>query len=422
MIVIVEPQCLGLSHEKVNSGFLLLIRKAYPNEKIIVFADKSHIKSLEYIIKFDNLIIDDITFKSIYVPKFFTPFHSLYFFINIAIVGYFINWINVKQIYFLSFSPLILEMVFPLTKKLKKDVKVLMVLHGGFEEIKPKIFKKKIKSIYVQFNLKLYILNFTFLKVFYFLKRIKNNLYRRLEIYLSGFTSYNKVLLSDKSSSIKFISLAPYIVDNAAKYIDIQKINFVQITLPTVFKNLSSQRINSKTNICLAIFGYGNSKLLKELCEHISNNLDKIGAKLKIRIIGMDNSGVENFDFVECYKPGQLKLREEMEMQLVDVDFFLILYENYRYELSCSGSILEALSYRKPIIHIDNPCINFFNDSSMPIGWRFENIESLAKGIFEIINNEDIEISLNDFQQNIDSLRLKYGIEQQVSRFKLSIN
>lgn len=422
MIVIVEPQCLGLSHEKVNSGFLYLIRKAYPNEKIIVFADKSHIKSLEYIIKFDNLNIDNITFRSLFVPKFYTPFHSLCFFINIAIAGYFINWRNVRQMYFLSFSPLILEMFFCLTKKLKREIKVLMVLHGGFEEIKPQIFNKDIKSNYVQFNFREYILNFTFLKVIYFLERIKNSLFRRLEIYLSGFTSYRKVLLSDKSSRIKFISLAPYIVDNAAKYIDIQKINFVQITLPTVFKNLSSEKQYSKTNICLAIFGYGNSKLLKELCEQINCNLDKIGAKLKIRIIGMDNSGVENFEFVECYKPGQLKLREEMEMQLDDVDFFLILYENYRYELSCSGSILEALSYKKPIIHIDNPCINFFNDSSMPIGWRFENVELMAKGIFEIIENEDISKCLKDFQQNIESLRLKYGIEQQVSKLKLSNN
>ena len=422
MIVIVEPQCLGLSHEKVNSGFLYLIRKAFPNEKIVVFADKSHINSLKYIIKYDNLIIDNISFRNIFVPKFFTPLRSLCFFINLAIAGYFINWRNVRQIYFLSFSPLILEMFFPLIKRLKHDIKVLMVLHGGFEEIKPKITIEESKGIYVQFNLTGYVLNFSFQKFIYFIERIKNNLFRSLEIKLSSFTSYRKVLLNDKADRIKFISLAPYIINNAAKYIDIQKINFVQITLPTVFKNISYDRIYSKPNLCLAIFGYGNSKLLKELCKHINNNLDLIGAKLTIRIIGMDNSGLENFDFVECYKPGQVKLREEMENQLDDVDFFLILYENHKYELSCSGSILEALSYRKPIIHIDNPCINFFNDSLMPIGWRFENIELLAKGIFEIIENEDISNILKDFRQNIDSLRLKYGIDQQVSKLKLSLN
>ena len=54
MIVVCEPQCKSISHEKVNSGFIYGLRLAYPLETIRLYADASHIKALKEILIHDN--------------------------------------------------------------------------------------------------------------------------------------------------------------------------------------------------------------------------------------------------------------------------------------------------------------------------------------------------------------------------------
>ena len=62
MIVIYEPLCKDFSHEKINSGFIHSFRKAFTNEKIYFFADNSHIKSIQNILKNDNISIEKIKY------------------------------------------------------------------------------------------------------------------------------------------------------------------------------------------------------------------------------------------------------------------------------------------------------------------------------------------------------------------------
>ena len=59
MIIICEPQCKYLSHEKVNSGFIYGIRLAYPQEKLRFYADISHIEAIKKILIHDNIIIEN---------------------------------------------------------------------------------------------------------------------------------------------------------------------------------------------------------------------------------------------------------------------------------------------------------------------------------------------------------------------------
>ena len=54
MIHICDLICKEMSHEKVNSGFVYGLRLAFPDEKIVVYADKSHIDALANILKVDG--------------------------------------------------------------------------------------------------------------------------------------------------------------------------------------------------------------------------------------------------------------------------------------------------------------------------------------------------------------------------------
>jgi hypothetical protein len=76
-----------------------------------------------------------------------------------------------------------------------------------------------------------------------------------------------------------------------------------------------------------------------------------------------------------------------MERHAGDVDAFLILYDRRRYRLSCSGSIFEALSYGKPVLHLGNPCVAQFDTPEHEIGFRHDDLESLARTIAEMAND-----------------------------------
>ena len=59
MIAICEPQCKGISHEKVNSGFIYGLRLAYPQEKIVFLADATHFQAIQNILENDKVLVDN---------------------------------------------------------------------------------------------------------------------------------------------------------------------------------------------------------------------------------------------------------------------------------------------------------------------------------------------------------------------------
>src|SRR5690606_8586265 len=119
--------------------------------------------------------------------------------------------------------------------------------------------------------------------------------------------------------------------------------------------------------------------------------------------------------------PGRPLTRQYMEELAEDIDVFLIMYGSNRYRLSCSGAILEALSYRKPIIHLGNECIDFFNQRNCPIGFRCNNINEFVDVMEDlIINYSDRKAVLSDFRDNIDELRGAYSIEASKDKIRES--
>jgi hypothetical protein len=153
---------------------------------------------------------------------------------------------------------------------------------------------------------------------------------------------------------------------------------------------------------------------LKLIVEKLS--LREINNKYEIRIIGMDNSELSMYKQINCPSPGKRLSREDMEKYAEDIDMFLILYDQSLYRVSCSGSIMESLSYQKPILHFNNDCINYFNNNNSPIGIRVNSIDDFVNTmIFEIENYENFKDKDKIFQKNILTLRDKYKIENSIN-------
>jgi len=426
MIVVCEPQCKSISHEKVNSGFLYGLRLAFPDDKILLYADQTHIDAIKNILSHDKIDIGNIE----YAPIQFFNTESIYAFVRyyslLAKIFTQVVALNINRIFFLSFSPKILYLVKKLKQKSKFfSLKFSFVLHGDFENIAKKHIAINsdpddfdfpgLKATFKDKLLKLSMADVP-KKAFHFSKKITGKLTGPfINKFNRGFTN-EKIIPWQHNADYKYIVLAPFIITNAAAYINVDELGFSSVVLPTVFAPPTPQPENDYPKF--AIFGFGNPKKLRKILLKLSQK--GIENPYEIRIIGMD-SGLGVFPNVFSPSPGKRLPRDEMEKYAVDIDVFLNLYGKNQYRLSCSNSILESLSYMKPVLHFDNDCMNFFDTKDLPIGICCTNEEEYAEVMTDIINNYGkYKKKFTSFRENILSLRDKYAIENSITEIKSS--
>jgi hypothetical protein len=424
MIIVCEPQCKKFSHEKFNSGFIYGLSLAFPMEKIKFFADETHIKAIQEILISDNVVIDQIE----YVPiKFNNPLNFIglieYYFLLKKI---FLATINAgsDKVFFLSFNGMILYLIKRLKRsKVFSKLRFAFVLHGDFENIAndnksasfvglpmPSLMSR-IKGTKILAIPK---------KVFHAIsQRILNNIKKKCLALFSVVFSIKKMIIFDQTRDFRFIALSPHIIENARKYIDVNKLNMHTVIMPTKFCAPLPMPNNNYPKF--AVFGYGNSSMLYQILYALS--LKNINMPYEIRIIGMDHSGAVNFKNITTPAQGKPMSRSEMAKNALDIDMFLILYPKERYRLSCSGSIFEAMSYMKPILHFENECIDTFNTKDYPIGFCSKTVDEYANEMANIIiNYSAAKVKLIEFRTNINYLRNKYSIENSIENIKNSFS
>lgn len=427
MIIICDLMCKGISHEKVNSGFISGLRLAFPTEKIIFYADPTHIVAIKNILQHDKIEIRQIEYKALHVKHNSFLFNIFNSYCRLSGLLSDVVSFGADKVFFLSFDVRALFLL----KKLKEQsrfahLKFAFVLHGAFESIA--IDGERARSIGLPRDS---IPSVTFLGAKEKIRRIGLTDIPRLLLYrvlntlprlplprrLTDFFLLKNVMEWKHSSDYRYISLSPHITANAAEYLDTNKLNFHTVILPTNFVKSESAPHNIYPKF--AVFGYGDSLVLHNIAYALSER--RIFKKYEIKIIGMDNRGTEGFANITCASPGRPLDRSEMEKQAEDIDVFLILYDKSKYRLSCSGSILEALSMSKPIIHFDNECLNYFNKLDSPIGFRCFSFNEYVNRIVDVIDNyEKYQYEFAAFRRNIQQRRLECSIERSVPALRVS--
>lgn len=417
MICVLELICKSVSHEKVNSGFLKEIRLSFPNEEINFFGEKNHINALKKMLVIENVHIENIKYFEL---KFFMgEVFSMYILLwQLANKGH-------KNLLFLSFSPKLL-LALKILKKFNKfsKFKFMFVLHGGFEEISRGLNRRSSIDLPRNYIPKEDSLNFldkikkstpkrTAIKA---CQILKSKLFLFLKLNkLTATLSYKRVMQLWHTDDYRYIALSPHIIINAEKFIDTKFLNISSISMPTFFKR-SRELINNEY-VKFAVFGYGDSLVLNNIAHSLSQR--RLMSRYEIKIIGMDDRGTKNFPNIKASSGGKLIDRSEMEALAGDVDFFLILYDQSRYQLSCSASIMEALSMIKPIIHFDNECVNQFNDPNRPIGFKCKSYEDYIDVLTEIIENYGAyHLKIQEFKRNIEAIREDHSIENNAIKLR----
>ena len=424
MIIVCEPICKGHSHEKFNTGFLHGLRQAYPQEKILFYADISHILTIKSILERYKITLENIE----YIPIKFWPTESL-----AALIRYYFLFKRIladvcakgsDKLFLLCFSSSILYIL----KRLKKRqvfsrVKFTLVCHGEFEYIADdyrdkehvqadsgRPFLEKIRKINAV-NITRKILN-AFRRCCYATAAHWSGVLKSM--FRLRF-SLKEMLLWQRSGDFKYILLGPHVIENTKKYIDVNGLDFHTVVLPTPFPDPLPCPVNKFVKF--AVFGYGYAAMIQKVLASLSNM--QLNSPYEIRIIGGNNRGTEGYPNIICPHPNKALSREEMERYVPDIDVFLVLYDKSLYRLSCSGSIMEALSYMKPVLHFENDCINAFNKKERPIGICCESVENMAVVMADIINNySDYILKFKEYRLNILTVRKKVAIDNNLQALR----
>ena len=138
MILVCEPQCKGISHENVNSGFIYGLLFAYPKEKVVFFADKSHFKEVKNILKSKKVNIHRLRLIPI-------KFNSRRSFSLSGIINYYLLFNKIfnktfvyksKKVFFLSTNPIILL----LSPRYSRGLEIFLRISSSILEVTSSFF------------------------------------------------------------------------------------------------------------------------------------------------------------------------------------------------------------------------------------------------------------------------------------------
>lgn len=412
MIFIYELICKKHSHEVCNAGFVKLYSISYPNEKIVFTADSTHINCIQSELENSENIEENILYKNIS----FSQNGGIIYFIKkfLFLKKEKKKWKNNKVI-FLSYNIYILKILEFLFKKEKEtQTNILLVSHGTLELLKnnknnprenfknPNTLvdriKIKIRQPYKLFNL--LIIKF-------------KNIYNKFTNFPVSifFKDFESILNSFNLPSISLVVLSEHIDLELKKMKCLEKIKRYIIPLPVIKKKINIPKINSTINF--GIIGYGNPEAQLELLSSLKK--EKVVNKFNLRLIGLQPDIFRDYGNVITAKGKNqlLMTRYEMEKHISEIHFQIILYPENSYKLSQSLSVFEALRYQKPIIHLKNPCVSFYNQKNCPIGIQCLDINEMSYEIKRLIYDPEMARKNYDFfLKNLREVSEKYSINE----------
>lgn len=430
MIHVCEPLCEGFSHEKFNSSFIYQLRLAYPSETISFYGEKKHVDALKSILAIYDVKIDDICYNEIPVSGQVDIFHFLRLAYILRQIINNIESFDNNTLLFFSFDATLLFLIkaFSQFSSFQK-LKYILVCHGLIESLATKEKLDWEDSAYLSVSLHndLRIITIKIIDKLSSCRNLKSLFIQIQNSFVQKYYSicirfYGKyfplrrIMYWKSNCSIKYVLLSHHIKKNILNCLDTRRLRFYDLPLPTFFKKpCYDYRHNEYPKF--AVFGYGNLPLLRAILKELqSKNLKK---PYEIRLVSMATYGLDSFPNIVCPSPGKLLKREQMESLMADIDMQLILYPRNRYRLSCSGSIYEAMSLCKPILHFENDCINAYNTMDRPIGMCATGIYDYTMQIVYAIQDYSSFCLKRDYYvQNILEVRKQYSLHYNSSKLE----
>lgn len=370
-----------------NASMLKIVGNIFSKQDITVFIAKDHLHKLSSIITVDNHV--KLVFMKVINP---VQVNLISWITKLTIellnLVYILTYAKFKQaelIYFTSLSPTANLVATVLTKYIYTGRKIIITFHGELELIKPKE-DKKINKWFGKLLIRAISLKNVNRKYLLLGESIKRNL-------------LDYQLIDERSL---LVIEHPYIFDH--ENIKISKVH----GSPIIFGHLGVAKLSKNSQLFF--------KIASVFKEEIAAGL------VKFKIIGLVLDEMKPFlhPDVEYASLNELISRADYNLQCQEIDYALFFYDNQAYELCSSGAVLDAITYGKPILSLNNSYFeNIFSLVEQQPGFLFHNLQEFIQGVKNVVNNHPAHYS--SLSKAVDDVREKLAIHHIQGVFKAQV-
>lgn len=379
MIIIFEPQCTGFAHEQFNAGFLYGYLLAYPEENIVFFGEKEHIKCVKAVFSSADLSLNKIEFTEMEIPETSSLAAVFEYSRILKNLLTYANKNDCNKIVLLSIHTYsLIPLKYLLQFKYNNSFKVHIAMHGILEFVKRKNYSLLLEIYQKAAERLRKIIGIAYTQLKY---EPKNRyLYEKLfKISLHLFSNKNIAYFVFREDSLRSVK----------KYLPDMQQYFKSIDLPYIYKEMSKMgNVIPANKRVFATIGQGDIFTVQKVVRKLNSDVNINVNNYEVRIIGSGKWKQDGLAPIKYIGNGQGLSRAEIEEQIKDVQYVLFFYDPDSYELMTSGSFFDAIAYCKPMIFIKNRCFDYYYQN-YKFGYRCENIDEMIATMQKILISND---------------------------------
>lgn len=380
MILLVEIQCKDWEHTSVNAGMIRLLRKAFPDEKIIFYAEEKHINCVREITNQCQIEFETKCFKFVDWRKESVEKTKEYQKLLETIVA---GEVEVGRMMILSCNKGIMLAINQLARKYP-TINFYLVLHSALEDVFHKIS----------------LFDYCYQKFYHLLH--EKRWYKTI--------SMKNCMNSCNMPNCHFIIYSPCYKEALQGIIKrniVDKIIFIHHPYYD-YKGFHEKICSKKINI--GIYGQAVNEDAYRIVECYNEKYDngricfKIVAREDNPILSLKNT---NRLFESNYVSG-----EELRKAIQNMDYILIPYNKNQYRVTASGIFWDAVSQEIPLLMLDSPYFNYYAERK--VGIIEESIDDMALCIsqlerekYGLFSRNEKEMKQYTFMDNVKKLQLR---------------
>lgn len=374
MIYFAELFMTGGQHAAFNGAMLAVLRNAFPDQEISLFAAKSHYEQLSS----NEAPISAVHYHPVHIVpnksgslrrwalKFINEFTQI---IKLLIHS---RKKSVQLVYFSFLSPLGQYLVSLYARYLNyKKQQILVTLHG-LDILHTKGPQKRIDRFYAKLLKKAFACSSA------------NKRYIVLEERIADYLVHNQYLQAQE-----VIRLAhPYRFDIRVS---------PRTDKPIIFAHLGVARLAKNSHLFFA--------LASRFAEQVESG------ELIFQVVGPVLPEIKSHlnPWVQYVNEETFLSQSDYAQNCQQAHYALFLYNEANYTLTSSGAVMDAISYQLPILALNSPVFDSLRliSYSFP-GKLYVDIESMYNDMQELIKNHHVRYQ--DFQQPFVALQRHYSV------------
>jgi hypothetical protein len=344
MLIVCEPQCYGFEHVNINAALIAVLRNAYPDRRIVFFAEKHHLHDVEKILNVHS--INNVTLCEMAIPER-TATGFVRFIKELSLCKKVFKFAHDNGCNRLLFGSITREGLY--------SVKAFLII---FRAIRCYIVPHSIlETILAQPPL------------------------RPWRSFFWWNCSRLTYIVLGESICKQLISTFPAVKDY---------VNFIDH--PYFYKYMDAIRRPKSDTIIFGAFGVASRQKGSQMLFSMAEEINKTATILRPQFILIGSILDKALKEIPAHcvsipSPETPLTAEQFDYYASSIDYSIFTHTMDLYRLTASGALFDAFSYIKPIIAIRNPFFEHYFSVMGDIGYLCDDYDEMLSVISEILNH-----------------------------------